>query len=336
MAIKTTLINKDQDKSKKSSRAKLKDKLSTFSPLKKKLHDSTSTPLSATKTTPNNKKKSLFYLNKSDEKASMVSKLMFPNLTHLDLSSNRLRRLPGSIALLENLSYLNSSSNPQLLRVSPQIGLLNKLWNFDLKNCPALRDPVSLNDLVKQRTKTSDILGFLKSILEHSRSYTRIKLMFVGVQAIGKTTLLTKLREEGTSNAPSNRHSWSERSNPSQPTFASHINISTVGIDINEWVYEKPKQKYPTNSTNLSPQLVQQQQQQQGIYIYQMENNMATGTGSNGTSSNNNKSFGPVTFRTWDFGGQREYYSTHQYFISKRALYLVCWKLSEEEKGTFS
>ena len=158
--------------------------------------------------------------------------------------------------------------------------------------------------------------------------------MFVGVQAIGKTTLLTKLREEGTY-APSNRQSWSERSNPSQPTFASHINISTVGIDINEWVYEKPKQKYPTSSTNLSPQLVQQQQQQQGIYIYQMDS-----TGSNGASSsannNNNKSFGPVTFRTWDFGGQREYYSTHQYFISKRALYLVCWKLSEEEKGKFS
>lgn len=47
----------------------------------------------------------------------------------------------------------------------------------------------------------------------------------------------------------------------------------------------------------------------------------------------NNKTLGPVTFKTWDFGGQKEYYSTHQYFISKRALYLVCWKLSEEEKG---
>ena len=321
----------DQDKPKKSSKAKLKDKLSTLSPLKKKKHESTSTPISTSKTLAS-KKKSLFHLNKSEEKANMMSKLMFPNLTHLDLSSNRLRRLPSSIALLENLSYLNSSSNPHLIRVSPQIGLLNKLWNFDLKNCVALRDPVSLNDLVKQRTKTSDILGFLKSILEHSRSYTRIKLMFVGVQAIGKTTLLTKLREEGI--APSNKQSWSERSNPTQPTFASHINISTVGIDINEWVYEKPKQKYPINSNSLSPQLLQQQQQQQGIYVYQLDyNNSSNSMGANGANPITNKSFGPVTFRTWDFGGQREYYSTHQYFISKRALYLVCWKLSEEEKG---
>ena len=202
---------KDPEKSKKSSRARLKDKLSTLSPLKK-----TSTP-TATSSKSTAKKKSLFYLSKSDEKASMVAKLMYPNLTHLDVSNNRLKRLPGSISLLENLSYLNSSSNAYLIRVSPQIGLLNKLWNFDLKNCPKLRDPVSLNELVKQRTKTSDILGFLKSILEHSRSYSRIKLMFVGVQAIGKTSLLNKLREEGTSSSNfANRQSWSERSNPTK------------------------------------------------------------------------------------------------------------------------
>ncbi|CAH1799323.1 unnamed protein product [Owenia fusiformis] len=40
-----------------------------------------------------------------------------------------------------------------------------------------------------------------------------------------------------------------------------------------------------------------------------------------------------VVFRTWDFGGQREYYATHQYFLSKRALYLAVWKLSDGEKG---
>ena len=37
---------------------------------------------------------------------------------------------------------------------------------------------------------------------------------------------------------------------------------------------------------------------------------------------NSCKFFGPITFRTWDFAGQRDYYATHQYFISNRALYL--------------
>ena len=38
-------------------------------------------------------------------------------------------------------------------------------------------------------------------------------------------------------------------------------------------------------------------------------------------------------FRTWDFGGQTEYYATHQYFLSKRSLYIVVWKITDGEKG---
>jgi hypothetical protein len=44
-------------------------------------------------------------------------------------------------------------------------------------------------------------------------------------------------------------------------------------------------------------------------------------------------SFGPVVFRTWDFGGQQEYYTTHQYFLSRRSLYLVLWRIADGEKG---
>jgi len=289
----------------KKSKSKLKDKLeSTLNPLKKKLTDK--------------KNKNLLSFNRNEERIRMISKLMFPNLTHLDFSSNRIRFIPGNLVFLENLSYLNTSSNKYLIRVSPRIGLLNKLWNFDLKNCENLRDPANLDNLIKQRTKTADILGFLKSILEDSRQYTRIKLMFVGVQAIGKTSVLNRLREESGSlnnsftSINSNRQSWSERTSQQTSTsFLSHLssslsnnqNISTVGIDINEWIYEKANKKNSSSSTSG-----QQQQQQQSVYIYQMENSC--------------KFFGPITFRTWDFAGQRDYYATHQYFISKRALYL--------------
>ncbi|GIX66530.1 hypothetical protein CEXT_19861 [Caerostris extrusa] len=44
-------------------------------------------------------------------------------------------------------------------------------------------------------------------------------------------------------------------------------------------------------------------------------------------------SYGPVVFRTWDFGGQKEYYATHQYFLSKRSLYLVSWRIIDGERG---
>jgi len=66
-------------------------------------------------------------------------------------------------------------------------------------------------------------------------------------------------------------------------------NISTVGVDIGDWVYEK--------------------------------------------KIRGNSQYGPVMFRTWDFGGQNEYYATHQYFLSKRSLYIVVWKITDGHRG---
>ena len=250
------------------------------------------------------------HVNKKEERSKMIAQLMYPNLTHLDLSFNLLRCLSGHIMFIENLSYFNASSNIYLTRVSPRIGLLNKLWNFDLKNCVNLKYPANLEGLIRQQTKTVDLLGYLKSILEHSKPYARVKLMFVGVQAIGKTSLLSRLREEGVHTSHSHRQSWSERSSqanssPTSSSFSSSLpsgaaaaaslanaNISTVGIDINEWVYEKSKHKVGVQSL--------QQLQLQSVYLYQMDQVASS------------KITGPITFRTWDFGGQREYYSTHQ------------------------
>lgn len=42
-----------------------------------------------------------------------------------------------------------------------------------------------------------DVVGYLKSVLEDAKPYARMKLMIVGVQGIGKTSLLDQLRQEG-------------------------------------------------------------------------------------------------------------------------------------------
>jgi GTPase SAR1 family protein len=39
------------------------------------------------------------------------------------------------------------------------------------------------------------------------------------------------------------------------------------------------------------------------------------------------------TFKVWDFGGQEDYYTTHQCFLSTMSLYLLVWRLIDGEKG---
>lgn len=78
----------------------------------------------------------------------------------------------------------------------PQMGLLSRLWNLNTRGCP-LQEPLK-SMIESKKYKTMDIIGYLKSVLEDARPYARMKLMIVGVQGIGKTSLLDQLRQEGT------------------------------------------------------------------------------------------------------------------------------------------
>ena len=217
-------------------------------------------------------------------------KILFPNLSMLDVSNNSIKEIPPLISELSNLSVLHLSGNSNIARLPPEMGLLNKLWNLNLRGCN-LNEPLK-SMIESKKYKTMDIIGYLKSVLEDSKPYARMKLMVVGLQGIGKTSLLDQLRQEGFGSYRKRPpEHWAKRMGNKNVNLRTPkgVTLSTVGVDVCDWTYEKR---------------VKGQQ-----------------------------SFGPVTFRTWDFGGQKEYYSTHQYFLSKRSLYLVVWKMIDGDKA---
>ncbi|XP_070508188.1 leucine-rich repeat serine/threonine-protein kinase 1 isoform X2 [Chironomus tepperi] len=218
------------------------------------------------------------------------SRLIFPNLSMLDISNNCLKEIPLSIHELGNLSVLNISGNSDITELPAHMGLLSRLWNLNTRGC-SLQEPLR-SMIESKKYKTMDIIGYLKSVLEDARKYARMKLMVVGIQRIGKTSLLEMLRNEsgGSRNQKKQVDHWAKRmghKNINTKTTRG-TNISTVGVDIGDWVCERRR------------------------------------------GGNNH---GPVVFRTWDFGGQKEYYATHQYFLSKRSLYLVLWRIIDGKKG---
>ncbi|CAH1285512.1 unnamed protein product [Diabrotica balteata] len=244
------------------------------------------------------------------ERGSQIgkSRLMFPNLSMLDISNNNLKEIPPNINDLNNLSVLNISGNLDINELPPQMGLLSRLWNLNTRGTN-LQDPLK-SMIESKKYKTMDIIGYLKSVLEDAKPYARMKLMIVGVQGIGKTSLLEQLRQEGvTRRRPEH---WAKRMGNKNINVKTSrgSNMSTVGVDIGDWVYEK---KVRLQSSH-----------------------------------------GPVVFRTWDFGGQKSkfttnlssycmsdrvfclyfrYYATHQYFLSKRSLYLVVWRITDGHRG---
>ncbi|XP_055923849.1 leucine-rich repeat serine/threonine-protein kinase 1 isoform X2 [Eupeodes corollae] len=217
------------------------------------------------------------------------SKLIFPNLSMLDISNNCLKEIPTSLHELSSLSVLNISGNVDVTDLPPHLGLLSRLWNLNTRGC-LLQDPLK-SMIESKKYKTMDIIGYLKSIYEDAQPYARMKLMVVGVQGIGKTSLLDILTQGGSQKSRASENHWARRMGHTKNLSKTNrgVNISTVGVDIGTWICEKRKK----------------------------------GLGSRG----------PVVFRTWDFGGQKEYYATHQYFLSKRSLYLVLWKITDGHKG---
>lgn len=69
------------------------------------------------------------------------------------------------------------------------------------------------------RGSTRHLLAYLRAQLRHCVPYNHMKLMVVGLQGRGKTTLLSVLRT------------------PNSPLPA---NVSTVGVVVNEWIVQPP------------------------------------------------------------------------------------------------
>lgn len=88
----------------------------------------------------------------------------------------------------------------ELCDLPPQMGLLSRLWNLNMRGC-SLQEPLKTM-IESKKYKTMDVIGYLKSVLEDAKPYARMKLMIVGVQGIGKTSLLEQLRNEGHKKKP--------------------------------------------------------------------------------------------------------------------------------------
>lgn len=212
-------------------------------------------------------------------------RLLYPNLSMLDISNNCLKvrltcfcykfilnthmfcifqEVPPFLHKLTNLSILNISGNVEITELPANMGLLYRLWNLNTKGC-SLQGYLS-QMIESKKFKTMEIIGYLKSIYEDAKPYARMKLMVVGKQGIGKTSILELMREMyPNQNKKILGDHWTKRmgATVSSNSKKKNYNISTVGVDIGDLVCEEKKK-------------------------------------------NGGSLYGPVVFRTWDFGGQKE------------------------------
>ena len=211
-----------------------------------------------------------FYIDDNQLTALPVEMGRLFNLKTLMLQNNKIHKLPLVMANLTSLSTLELSGNPL---VEPPMEALT-------------------GGLDAMRSWMSDQLR------SGERSF-RMKLMFVGQENVGKTSLVRAIKRQlsGDSSAGSAQNASvsstsstasTTASTASTPTGSSSSLLSTDGIDIETLTMTH------TDSSDQSKHVLQ--------------------------------------FTVLDFAGQEIYYGTHQVFLTERAVYMVVWDLRKSPK----
>ena len=179
-----------------------------------------------------------------------------PSIRTLNLAGNDFNTVPHCVCNFITLRSLDLSDNKRISSLPTLMGKLKELNSLNLKHLKNLKYPPK-----SFHRDPADCIRYLRGKLLGSKSYYRMKLMLVGKQNRGKTTLVARLQGRDCADE------------------------STVGVDISEW--------------ECKPSLSKR----------------------------------PFYFSTWDFGGQEEYYATHQCFLSERSLYLLLFNLKDGNAG---
>ena len=155
---------------------------------------------------------SLAMLNLShNELQSLPQYCEAPNLRHLNISHNKFRQVPKCICSFTNLTTLELGHNAGIVKLPVEMGRLEKLSALDLEDLKGIIYPPKSN-----RADAKHCITYLNQNLRNTRGYYRMKLILVGRQGTGKTTLVSRLRGKDVKESD---------------------NHSTFGIDISEWSF---------------------------------------------------------------------------------------------------
>jgi internalin A len=231
------------------------------------------------------------------------------NLTKLDLRNNRIVKIPDAIAQLQNLTSLDISCN-QIVEIPDVIAQLQNLTKLDLHNNRIVEIPDTIERLQNlkmldlsrnQIVKIPDTIENLQSLkkLDLRENSLPIPPPILGPRELNKypapvTEILNYLRQL--------------RQNQGRPLHEAKILLVGQGS---------------VGKTSLKKQLIHNQFAQNESKTDGLEVEYWP------IEIDENK----IRLNVWDFGGQEIYHATHQFFLTKRSLYLlVCnCRISEEE-----
>ncbi len=274
------------------------------------------------------------------------------NLTQLILSDNQITQIPEAIANLTNLTQLVLYNN-QITQIPEAITKLTNLTRLYLFNNQITQIPQAIANLTNltqldlfnnQITQIPQAIANLTNLTQLDLSYNQITQI---PEAIANLTNLTQLElgsnqitqiPEAIENLPK-LETLDLRGNPlpiSPEILGSFDRVGSVKKIFNYLQLLRSGEVRPLNEAKLL--LIGQGSVGKTSLIERLirdkyDKNQSQTDGLNVETWNVQVNSKDIRLNVWDFGGQEIYHATHQFFLTKRSLYLlVCnCRTSEEE-----
>lgn len=242
-----------------------------------------------------NRQKSI-YLNFSNKGLDIIPAEIgkLTNLRRLDLSSNQLTSLPVEIKNLINLREINLNIN-QLASLTAEIGELSKLIRLELNNNQLTSLPVEIGNLTNLR-ELYLVGNQLTSLPVEIGNLTNLRELYFGDNP--GLSLPIDIRGKGTSEIINFYRQQLEKE-IDQIYEAKLIIIGEAGAGKTTLAKKIQSPEYQLQEENST----------QGIDVIEWK-----------FTFDNDKEF---RVNIWDFGGQEIYHATHQFFLTKRSLYVL-------------
>ncbi len=232
----------------------------------------------------------------------------FYSLRRLDLSYNYFTDIPREIKYLKNIEELNLNGNP-FYDQAPEEIVNQGIWAIENYN----------NELKRSKQ--------IHRLFE-------AKLLFVGSGDVGKTTLIKVLKNKTVKITVGEEQ-------------------TTHGININSWnltthfpakepyynrFIDEEKLFYYDYETDLDDESDEFDDVLEILPFVKFKYRFNDGYSEYALSSNNiydyNNNFfveQNIIVNIWDFGGQEIYHSTHQFFLTKRSVYVFVWEARKDQ-----
>jgi internalin A len=243
----------------------------------------------------------VLYNNQITEIPEAIAKLT--NLTGLYLYNNQITEIPGVIAKLTNLTELYLSNN-QITQIPEVIAKLSNLTQLYLSNNQITQIPeaiAKLSNLTQLYLRNNQITQ-IPEVIAKLTNLTQLYLRNNQITDIPLEILNTK--------DPKKIFNYLRQIRTSETRPLHEAKLLLIG-------------QGSVGKTSLIERLIRDK----------YNNNQPQTDGLNVETWNVQVNSKDIRLNVWDFGGQEIYHATHQFFLTKRSLYLlVCnCRTSEEE-----